>query len=267
MEYNGRVVFVGAGPGDPELITVRGLDIIRRADLLIYAGSLVPETMLSSVKTGAEILDSSSMTLEDIARAMKKGARNGLVARIHTGDPSLYGALREEVEVLETSGITWEIVPGITAACAAAARAGVTFTVPTCTQTLMITRLAGKTPMPRTEELRLLASHGTSLAIYLAGKQAETIREELLAGGLSPDTHILCAHRIGWPEEKCVWTTLGRLAETVKEHDLMRQTVFLVLPAEGKKGSPSRLYAADFSHGFRRKREEGEEDARVRDGS
>jgi Precorrin-4 methylase len=172
------------------------------------------------------------------------------VARVHTGDPSLYGALREQAALLDADGIPWRVVPGVTAACAAAAAAGITFTVPEVTQSLIISRLEGRTPVPAREHLHLLAQHGASMAVYLSAASAQALQDEL-SRSLPPETHIFCAHMVSWPEEQLHWTTLGELAQCITSHNLTRQTVFLVLPAESCEGAPSRLYAADFSHGYR----------------
>ncbi|MBO4369537.1 MAG: cobalt-precorrin-4/precorrin-4 C(11)-methyltransferase, partial [Desulfovibrio sp.] len=177
--------------------------------------------------------------------------QGGVCARVHTGDPSLYGALREEIDILERHGIAWESIPGVTAACAAAAKAGISFTIPTQTQTLIISRMQGRTPMPEEESIHALARHKTSLAIYLSGKLCTALQNELLMAGLTPETAILCAHRVGWPDEKLVWTNLQSLPRTVEKEHLERQTVILVLPKEDRKGEPSCLYSKAFSHSFR----------------
>ncbi|MBQ7585565.1 MAG: precorrin-4 C(11)-methyltransferase [Desulfovibrionaceae bacterium] len=249
----GKVYFIGAGPGDPELLTLKAARIIEQANLLIYAGSLVPKSILNSRAKGSRCFDSATLNLEEISAYMAEGVKEGgMVARIHTGDPSLYGALREECQLLKQAGIAFEVIPGVTAATAAAAKAAISFTVPEVSQTLIITRLAGRTPMPREEELSFLATHHCSLAIYLSSKKSEQVAKALLAGGYSEDTPILCAHRVGWPEERLLWTTLAKLGSTISANQIERQTVILVLPAEQEEGRPSRLYAREFSHSFRK---------------
>jgi len=171
------------------------------------------------------------------------------VARVHTGDPSLYGAVREQMHLLREAGAECEVVPGITAACAAAARAGVSFTVPGVTQSLIITRLAGRTPMPEKERLSALAAHGCSLAVYLSANNAQRLQDELAR--LPGDTPVLCAHRVGWPDEQMAWTSTARLAATVEKLGLTRQTVFLVLPGENAQEARSCLYDPAFAHGWR----------------
>ena len=195
--------------------------------------------------------NSAPLTLEECHALVKEASFAGeRVARVHTGDPSLYCALREQAELLDRDGIPWRVIPGVTAACAAAAAAGVTFTVPELTQSLVITRLEGRTPMPERERIRHLAAHQSSLAVYLAGRDVSRLREELLLV-LSSATPVLCAHLVGWPEERLVWTDVENLVRCVEKNHLENDTVFLVLPAEGRAGARSRLYAADFRHSFR----------------
>ncbi len=247
----GLVSFVGAGPGDPELLTIKGRKAIEQASLVIYAGSLVPPEVVACAAPGVPVVDSAPLTLEQCHDLVRRTAlTGGAVARVHTGDPSLYGALREQARLLDQDGIPWRVIPGVTAACAAAAAAGVTFTVPEVTQSLIITRMEGRTPVPEREALRLLAAHGTSMAVYLSAGASENLQAELLAH-TPPDTPILCAYRVGWPDQRLVWTTAGTLAQCVEEHRLVRQTVFLVLPGQNAADTTSLLYAAKFSHGYR----------------
>jgi precorrin-4/cobalt-precorrin-4 C11-methyltransferase len=232
-------------------MTIKGRKAIEEAGLVLYTGSLVPARAVAAARADARVLDSAPLTLEECHALVKEASFAGeKVARVHTGDPSLYGALREQAELLDRDGIPWRVIPGVTAACAAAAAAGVSFTVPELTQSLVLTRLEGRTPMPEREKIRHLAAHQSSLAIYLAGRDASKVREELLLA-LSPATPVLCAHLVGWPEERLAWTDVENLARCVEENHMENDTVFLVLPAEGRTGARSRLYAADFSHSFR----------------
>lgn len=247
----GIVTFVGAGPGDPDLMTIKGRKAIEQAALVLYAGSLVPREVVACAPPNAMVVDSAPLNLEQCHALVRATALEGrAVARVHTGDPSLYGALREQAALLDADGIPWRVVPGVTAACAAAAAAGITFTVPEVTQSLIISRLEGRTPVPPREHLHLLAQHGASMAVYLSAASAQALQDEL-SRSLPPETEIFCAHMVSWPEEQLHWTTLGELAQCITRHNLTRQTVFLVLPAESREGAPSRLYAADFSHGYR----------------
>lgn len=249
-----HVAFVGAGPGDPELLTIKGHKAIARADMVLYAGSLVPAEVIGCAKKEARIYDSSGMTLEEshalVAQAVSAG---GYVARVHTGDPSLYSALPEQIALLERDGIPWLVIPGVTASCAAAAAAGLSFTLPEISQSLIITRQPGRTPVPHLEKIASLASHHTAMAVYLSGKTANVLQKEL-EQSLDSETPVLCAQRVGWPEQKLVWATVRELASCVEANSLGRQTVFLVLPGHKKEAVRSRLYSGDFSHDFRPKR-------------
>ena len=249
----GMVWFIGAGPGDPELITVKGRRLIEQADLVLYAGSLVPREIVSCAKAGARVEDSASMTLEQTHALMRESAlKGGLVARVHTGDPLLYGAAREQMALLEAEGIACAVVPGISAAFAAAAAARASFTVPETVQSMAVTRLDGRTPVPSGQSVAEYARHGASLAVYLSARDPDILAEELAKGGYAGDTPVLMAHKVGWPDQKLAWTTVEGLETAAREQGFTRQTVFLVLPGE-KEADPakSRLYDAGFCHGYR----------------
>ncbi|MDR1124795.1 MAG: cobalt-precorrin-4/precorrin-4 C(11)-methyltransferase [Deltaproteobacteria bacterium] len=269
-ETTGKVWFIGAGPGDPELLTVKGRRLIRQASLVLYAGSLVPPAVVAEARPEARLIDSAPLHLEETHTLMREAARRGeTVARVHTGDPGLYGALREQAALLARDNIPYEVVPGVSAAFAAAAAAGLSLTVPEKTQCFSITRLAGRTPVPAGQGVRELAAHGGSLAVYLSGADRRQLARELRAAGLPGGTAIVAAYRVGWPEERLIRLNLaeldpdglelepeaaarldGQLGELDK---LARQITFLVLPGEsGTDGTPpSRLYDRNFSHGFR----------------
>ncbi len=248
----GLVSFVGAGPGDPELLTIKGHKAIAAADLVLYAGSLVPRAVVACARPGAAVVDSAPLTLEEChARVREVALAGGLVARVHTGDPSLYGALREQAALLDADGIPWRVIPGVTAACAAAAAAGVSFSIPGTSQSLILCRAPGRTPVPERESRAALATPRTSMAVYLSAHAAGRLAEEL-GEELAPQTPVLCARRVGWPDERLVWTTLAELAACVERNGLDRQTIFLVLPGDLEGGDArSRLYAPDFRHGWR----------------
>lgn len=250
-----KVYFIGAGPGDPELVTVKGQRLISEADLVLYAGSLVPAAVVACAKEHARVADSAPMNLEETHALMMETLRaGGSVARVHTGDPALYGAIREQMALLDRDGAAYEVVPGVTAGFAAAASACRSYTVPEVTQTLIFTRLAGRTPVPESEDLRKLAAHGSAMCIYLSAGDPEGIQRELEAGGLAPTTLVVMAYRVGWPEEKVVETDLAGLAASARENDFTRQTVFLVLPGQGVEdagSAKSLLYDKHFSHGYR----------------
>ena len=250
-------------------MTLRGHRLIAEADLVLYAGSLVPVETVNHARPEAVLRDSSNMTLQETHALIKEFARRGQnTARVHTGDPALYGALLEQTRLLDRDGIPWSVVPGVSAAFAAAAAAGQSLTLPEIRQTLAITRLPGKTPVPDGENLRALAATGAALAVYLSAEHSGRLQSELLAAGLAPDTKIIIGHRVSWPDETVAATNLANLAEFTRARNFSRQTVFLVLPGESvdlqsnaasDPGTISRLYAADFSHGFRRGGQDGQD--------
>ncbi len=248
-----RVHFIGAGPGDPELLTLKAARLIGQADLVLYAGSLVPQAVVAGARPGARVVDSAPLTLEAQHELVMETVRSGgRVARVHTGDPSLYGTVQEQAALLDKAGVTWDVVPGVSAAFAAAAEAGRSFTTPGRTQTLMCTRMAGRTPVPEAEALRNLARHGSSLAVYLSAGDPEAVQAELLAAGLAPGVLVVVAKKVGWPDQDIRETALARLAETARAMDASSQTVFLVLPDATEAGTRSRLYDAGFSHARRK---------------
>ncbi|MFV0422363.1 precorrin-4 C(11)-methyltransferase [Oleidesulfovibrio sp.] len=260
-----KVWFIGAGPGDPELITVKGQRLISQADLVLYAGSLVPPEVIACARDGAQVADSAPLNLQETHNLMMQTVRaGGMVARVHTGDPSLYGAIREQMALLDLENVRYAVVPGVTSAFAAAAAANVSLTLPEITQSFIITRVEGRTPVPEAEKLRNMAKRGAAMAIYLSASLPETITEELRAGGLGDDTRIIAAYRVGWPQQRIIECTLGTLTDTVRNEKLQRQTVFLVLPgnsmhsntqseSEAAHDQPqSKLYDASFTHGWRK---------------
>lgn len=247
-----NVYFLGAGPGDPELLTLKAARLIREADLVLYAGSLVPEAVVAHAKPGARVLDSAGLTLEQTHALMLETARGGgVVARVHTGDPSLYGAVREQMLLLDRDGVEYEIVPGVSAAFAAAAAAKVSLTVPELCQTVVITRASGRTSTVAGTGIRDLAGPGRALAVYLSAGDPVKLAQELLDAGLDPDALVVIGCRLGWPGQLVLRSTVGKLAADAEAAGCTRQTVFLVLPAEDERPHASKLYDADFSHGFR----------------
>ncbi len=248
----GKVFFIGAGPGDPELITVKGQRIIQTVDLVLYAGSLVPRGIVESAKNDAKVVDSAPLTLVQCHDIMLEAINQGKdVARVHTGDPALYGTIREQAHLLEKDDVEYEVIPGVSTAFAAAAAAGISFTVPEVTQSLVLTRLAGRTPVPIKEQLQNFAALSCSMAVYLSASQSKELEQELCAA-LPHDTPVLCAYRVGWPEQKLVWATADTLHKTVCENKFERQTIFLILPGQNAPPTTSKLYAADFKHTWRK---------------
>lgn len=246
-----KVYFIGAGPGDPDLVTVKGRALIQRAGLVLYAGSLVPRQLVACAPPDAEVVDSAPLDLETIVALMVAAARQGrLVARVHTGDPTLFGALLEQTRALDRAGIEYEVVPGVSALFAAAAAAKISFTAPERAQSVVITRAPGRTPVPQGQEPAAYAVHGAPMAIYLSGQTPDEVARSLLQAGMPPDTAVLLAHRVSQPEQRLIWSTLAGMAAAVQGQELSRQTLFLVLPECGD-APRSLLYDARQGHGFR----------------
>lgn len=254
----GKVWFVGAGPGDPELITVKGRDLIAGAGAILYAGSLVAEATTRWAHAGCEICDSKSMTLEEItAWLIDRAARHATVVRLQTGDPALYGALIEMVQPLDAVGIEIGVVPGVSSAMASAAAACESLTLPEVTQTVILTRLEGRTPMPEGEALRDLAQHHSTLCIFLSITLLDEVRSELLAAGWCDAAPILVVYKASWPnEEKIIRGTLADIRDKCREQKINSQAMIIASPALGARHWPelkrSKLYDTGFTHRFRK---------------
>jgi precorrin-4/cobalt-precorrin-4 C11-methyltransferase len=250
----GKVTVVGAGPGAADLLTFRAARAIAEADVVIWAASLVQVEVLLHARDDAEILDSAGMPLEAVVAVYERAHREGLkVARIHSGDPSLWGGTQEQVDRCAELGIEVEIVPGVSSFSAVAALAGRELTIPEVAQSVILTRLGGgKTPMPPGEEVREFARHGTTMAVFLSAARSGQLAAELLEGGYRTDTPVVIAHQVTWPEELLVHCTVGTLEETVKAHKLWKHTLFLVGPALAATGTRSHLYHPGHFHGHRR---------------
>jgi precorrin-4/cobalt-precorrin-4 C11-methyltransferase len=250
----GVVYFVGAGPGDPELLTVRAARLLRAADVVVYAGSLVPPAVLEVCRPETERIDSAPLTLEEVLAHLIRAARAGrVVVRLHSGDPSLYSALHEQLAALRDRGIPYEVVPGVSAFQAAAARLGVELTVPGLVQTVILTRAQGATPVPGSEALEALGSHRASLCVYLSGARAREVQRSLLPS-YGPGSPVAVACRVGWPDERVEVAELRHLEEVVARMGVRRTVLFLASPAlDAPPGARSRLYAPEFGHSFRRR--------------
>jgi precorrin-4/cobalt-precorrin-4 C11-methyltransferase len=249
-----KVWFVGAGPGAADLLTLRAASVIAAADVVVWAASLVHPDVLAHARPDALIVDSATLPLEGVRPLYERAlAEDLVVARIHSGDPALWGAVQEQRELCDELGLAHETVPGVSAYAAVAAIAGRELTVPEVAQTVILTRLGGgKTPMPAGEDLRALAAHGTTMAIFLSAARSGQLQAELLSGGYPADTPALVAYQATWPDELVVECTVATLAETVKAHKLWKHTLFLIGPALGASGSRSHLYHPGHFHGFRR---------------
>ncbi len=249
------VYFVGAGPGAEDLITVRGAALLGNADVVIYTGSLVSRDILKLCREeGASIYDSAVMTLPEVLEIMKNAHELGkTVVRLHTGDPSLYGAIREQTDELKRMDIPFEVVPGVSSMGAAAAALETEYTLPGVSQSVIVTRMAGRTPVPESESIRALASHGATMVIFLSAGMLPELSAELLAGGAyNSDTPAAIVYKVSHPDERIIHTTIGRLAEDGK--DIKKTALILVGDFLGNEYELSRLYDPEFETGYRSKR-------------
>jgi precorrin-4/cobalt-precorrin-4 C11-methyltransferase len=253
----GKVWFVGAGPGDPDLLTVKGRRLIESASAILYAGSLVDQAATLYAPSGCNVRDSKDMTLEEISAWLVEAAAHGDVVRLQTGDPTLYGALVEMARALDAAGVAWGVVPGVSSAMASAATACETLTLPEVTQTVILTRVAGRTPMPPGEELEALASHHSTLCIYLSITLLHEVQRALRAAGWAEDAPIVVVQKASWPgEEKIVRGTLADIKQRCQAEKIGSQAMIIASPALGARHwqdvARSKLYDPEFSHRFRR---------------
>ena len=252
------VYFVGAGSGAADLITVRGMHLLEQADVIIYAGSLVNPELLSYAKAECKIYNSAKLTLDEVLTIMKRSeAEKKMLVRLHTGDPSIYGAVREQMDELDRLGIGYESCPGVSACFGAAASLNLEYTLPDISQTLIITRMEGKTKVPAKESIESLAAHKTSMAIYLSTGMLDELSKRLIAGGYKKDTPAALVYKATWPEEIAVTCTIETLPESAKEHGIRKNALVLVGDVITHQNyQKSRLYAPDFSTEFRQAKEE-----------
>ena len=263
----GKVYFIGGGPGDPELLTLKAKRLIESADVVIYADSLVHPAIVEFAKPGAEVHGSKELNLDEIMELTLQAVAEGkTVARIQSGDPSIYGAMLEQMRVLESAGVDYEIIPGVSAAFAAAAKLKVELTVPDVSQTVIMTRAQGRIAMPPKEQLQDLAAHGCTLIIFLGITRMPRIVRELKAAGYSEDTPAAIAYRVGWEDEQIIRGTLADIADKVRDAKITRQALVLVGRAvdpalrdpdlaEAAEVATSHLYSGSYTHLFRRSRE------------
>ena len=246
--------FVGAGSGAADLVTVRGARLLGEADVIIYAGSLVNPALLEYAKEGAEIHNSAHMTLEQVIETMKAAEAEGkMTVRLHTGDPSLYGAHREQMDLLDEVGIGYDVVPGVSSFCGAAAALNAEYTLPNVSQSVIITRMEGRTPVPDGEKLRKMASHGCTLVLFLSTSLLDGAVEELLAGGAyTEDTPAAIVYKATWPDQKVWRCTIGTLAETAREAGVKNTALITIGGFLGDAYDRSRLYDPTFTHMFRK---------------
>lgn len=251
------VYFVGAGTGAADLITVRGMRLLEQADVVIYAGSLVNPELLAYTKEDCEVHNSARLTLEEVIEIMGRAEEKGKsTVRLHTGDPSIYGAVREQMDELDRLCIPYESCPGVSACFGAAASLNLEYTLPDVSQTLIITRMEGRTKVPARESIESLAAHGASMAVYLSAGRIRELSGRLMEGGYGKDTPAALVYKATWPEEEAYICTVGTLEETAAAHHITRTALILVGDAIAHRHyARSRLYAAAFSTGFRQKRE------------
>ena len=246
------IYFVGAGSGAIDLITVKGKDLLEKADLIIYAGSLVNPGLLQYAKPECVIMDSAHMTLEEVIEAMVPAAKAGkLIVRLHTGDPSVYGAHREQMDILRKHDLDFEVVPGVSSFCAAAAALKAEYTLPNVSQSVIITRMEGRTPVPDRQKIADYAAHGATMVIFLSSGMTDKLSQELIAGGYKPETPAAIVYKASWPDEKVVHCTVATLAEAASANNIRNLALITVGGFLGNEYDRSELYNPSFTHGFR----------------
>lgn len=247
------VDFVGAGCGAPDLITVRGMRLLEAADVIIYAGSLVNPQLLDNAKEGCEIHNSAYMTLDEVISVMEKAEKSGLhTVRLHTGDPCLYGAIREQTDRLDSLGIKYDICPGVSSFCGAAAALRAEYTLPDISQTVIITRMAGRTPVPESESIEKLAAHGSTMVIFLSTGMLSELSQRLISGGYDKDTPAAIVYKVSWEDQKVCRCTVEKLAETAEKNGIKKTALITVGRFLGDDYSLSKLYDAGFETEFRK---------------
>ena len=251
------VHFVGAGPGAVDLITVRGKELIERADVIVYAGSLVNPALLDYAREGCLKYDSAYMNLEEIMDVMLNS--DGEIVRLHTGDPSIYGAIREQMDILDEEGVPYDICPGVSAMSGAAAALRAEYTLPGVSQSIIITRAEGRTKVPKGQELKEMAVHGSTMVLFLSAGMADKVSRELIEGGYPEETAAAVVYKATWPDEKVIYTTVGNLARDMEENDISKTALIIIGNVLDSEYELSRLYDKNFETGFRKVKEEDDE--------
>ena len=247
-----QVYFVGAGPGDPDLITVKGRRLLSEADVVIYAGSLVNPALLAATQENCAIHNSASMTLQEVIAVMQKAvAAEKMVVRLHTGDPSIYGAIQEQIDCLNPLGIRWEVIPGVSSFLASAAALGQEYTLPGISQTVIITRMEGRTPVPDREKIRSLAEHQATMCIFLSVHMFADLVRDLMEGGYPADTPVAVVEKASWPEQRIFRGTLTTIADQLAAAGVNRTAMVIIGKVLAGEYERSRLYAPEFGHMFR----------------
>lgn len=247
------IYFVGAGSGAPDLITVRGQRLLQQADVIIYAGSLVNPELLKEKKGSCEVFDSAKMTLEEVLAVMERAhAEEKMLVRLHTGDPCIYGAIREQMDRLDEMGIAYESCPGVSAFCGAAAALNLEYTLPEVSQSVIITRMAGRTPVPDRESIASFAAHHATMVVFLSTGLLRQLSEALIAGGYTADTPAAIVYKATWPEEESYICTVGTLEQTAAEHGITKTALMIIGDAvTHRKYERSKLYHPEFTTEFR----------------
>ena len=246
------VHFVGAGSGAADLITMRGARLLGEADVIIYAGSLVNPELLDYAREGAELHDSARLTLEEVVDIIRDAeARGKTTVRLHTGDPSVYGAVREQFDALDRLGVEYDVCPGVSSFCGAAASLKAEYTLPDVSQTVIISRMEGRTPVPEREKIRALAAHQSTMVLFLSAGLLEGLQRELMAGGYAPDTPAAIVYKATWPDEKVLRCRVSELAESALANGVSKTALILVGAFLGGGYGRSKLYDPGFSTGFR----------------
>jgi len=253
------IYFIGAGPGDRELVTVKGLKLLSAADCIIYAGSLINPELLECAKSGCELYDSAKMTLEEVMEVMLENEKLALItARLHSGDPSLYGAIKEQIDVLAEKGVSYKIIPGVSSFAGAAAVLGAEYTLPGVSQTVILTRMEGRTPVTERERISELAKIQASMAIFLSSGMLPELSESLIEGGYPKETPAAIVYKATWPDEKIIRTTIEGLPEAGAENNIGKTALILVGNFIGGEYERSFLYNPEFTHGYRTGKTENE---------
>lgn len=246
------VHIVGAGPGDPELITRKGYRLVTEADIVIYAGSLVNPEILKACKEGCEIHNSATMNLDEVLAVMKAGVEAGkTVVRLHTGDPAIYGAIQEQMDALSEMNIDYDVTPGVSSFLATAAALKQEYTLPNVSQTVIITRMEGRTPMPPKEKLAMLAAHEATMCIFLSVQMLDSVVAELVKGGYAPTTPVAIVVKASWPDQRIIRGTLETITDIVSKEGVLRQAMIVVSKVLDSDYELSKLYDKGFSHMYR----------------
>lgn len=244
------IYFIGAGPGAEDLITVRGAELLKKADVIIYAGSLVNPKLLDYAKPECKIYDSAKMTLEEVIAVMIENQGKEVV-RLHTGDPCIYGAIREQMDILDREGMEYKSVPGVSSFIGAAAALNAEYTLPSVSQTVILTRMAGRTPVPEKEEISKLASHGATMVVFLTSTMLEELSKRLIEGGYAPDSPAAIVYKATWPDEKVIRTTVKNIAVEAEKEGINKMALIMVGGFLGSEYERSKLYDPSFTHLFR----------------